>query len=808
LDKGSIGNLTGLERISVHVVRATRLNTPERLVVWGKGLFPIGIWHPGSQNTVTAATVVHAARVETAQAARDMQSLESPMTVNDTVAVPALGPLLVPGAVPRGRKSRGLGRPGTFTIRASTTGETQQCVENLVLGRVSGQKLPGFAPRLGAQALGDARRTTRDLVDSPIRMHRCVHQRKALRPERARDGHRTPAQPLDPIVRIRRFEKVRNGVQGRGLTQPSGDSEQVQLVVPEHVVTTSRRNQLSHPAQRAQVVRSPVHHIAHDPEFEGGSKRRLDAAEQRLQLVGTTLHVPDENGLKHGRWIAARPIPRGAQWTLDGIPRRLHCPDRPRAAHPDGPSHHVGGRLARRIILCDGADSARMWARIGAGDDEELTWVPRDKDGRARPPGFHSLPGGLGAEGIGKLSAGPGDEFAVVSEDGPFIRNAVGLIEAASPGIPILVLSDRVDAEELPDHPCLLRAGLRTLIRDDVDQEFSHLANLRRVVELRALIAPREKLGILLQPNPDPDGIACGYALRALLGRKSPTAPLISFGEVKRPENRAMMEVLGLEVRTITPEEFDEFDGLALVDVQPTVFGESPPARVRSVDVVIDHHPERSGYDAVIRDIRPSYGATATILTEYIRACDLDLRPRLATALVYGIKSDTQLLGRETSPGDMSAFAYLHAFHSPALLRRIERPALPGDGLKALGRALASTSVKDGIHLLVLGRVREDVIPQVADMGLQAEGAEWAIAAGIVGPDLVFSVRNVGYVRAAGEVVRAVVEDLGAGGGHRSMAKGIIPVKAFRKVYGSATRETIRDALHTAFVQAIHGDEE
>ena len=326
-----------------------------------------------------------------------------------------------------------------------------------------------------------------------------------------------------------------------------------------------------------------------------------------------------------------------------------------------------------------------------------------------------------------------------------------------------------------------------------------------RVVQLRELIAPREKLGILLQPDPDPDGIACGYALRALLGRKSPTAPLISFGEVKRPENRALVEVLGLEVRTIAPEELDEFDGLALVDVQPTVFGENPPARVRSVDVVIDHHPERSGYDAVLRDIRPRYGATATLLTEYIRACNLDLRPRLATALVYGIKSDTQLRGRETSPRDIAAFAYLHAFHSPALLRRIERPALPGDGLKALGRALASTSVEDGIHLLVLGRVREDVIPQVADMGLQAEGAEWAIAAGIVGPDLVFSVRNVGYVRAAGEV------RLGHGScahrGHRSMAKGIIPVKAFREVYGSATRDKIRDALHTAFVQAIHGEE-
>ena len=71
--------------------------------------------------------------------------------------------------------------------------------------------------------------------------------------------------------------------------------------------------------------------------------------------------------------------------------------------------------------------------------------------------------------------------------------------------------------------------------------------------------------------------------------------------------------------------------------------------------------------------------------------------------------------------------------------------------------------------------------------------------------DLSILVRNVGYVRAAGDVVRAVVEGLGVGGGHRSMAKGIIPLKAFRKVYGSAAREKIRAALHAAFVKAIQG---
>jgi nanoRNase/pAp phosphatase (c-di-AMP/oligoRNAs hydrolase) len=208
----------------------------------------------------------------------------------------------------------------------------------------------------------------------------------------------------------------------------------------------------------------------------------------------------------------------------------------------------------------------------------------------------------------------------------------------------------------------------------------------------------------------------------------------------------------------------------------------------------------------VIRDIRPSYGATATILAEYMRAAGMELRPRLATALAYGIKSDTQLLGRETSRADMTAFAYLHSVQSPALLRRIERPALPTDALRALGRALSQTEVVEGVHVLVLGRVREDVIPQVADLGMQAEGAEWAVAAGIVKTDLVFSVRNVGYVRAAGEVVRAVVEGLGVGGGHRSMAKGIIPLKAFRETYGSATRSRIQSVLRDAFAKAINGD--
>ena len=227
----------------------------------------------------------------------------------------------------------------------------------------------------------------------------------------------------------------------------------------------------------------------------------------------------------------------------------------------------AGDRVERRIIICDGAESARLWSRIGTDESEELTWVPREDEARARPAGFKILQGGLDEDAIAKLDIDEDDEFALVSDDGPWTRLAVREIRNVDGDASILVLSDSLTEDDLPDHPSLRRTGWKTLIRDDIDEEFDHLANLQRVVRIRELLAPCERIGILVQPDPDPDGIASAYALRALLGRKRTTAPLISFGDVQRPENRALCEAIGIEVRVITPDEISEFDGLFLVDV-------------------------------------------------------------------------------------------------------------------------------------------------------------------------------------------------------------------------------------------------
>ena len=168
----------------------------------------------------------------------------------------------------------------------------------------------------------------------------------------------------------------------------------------------------------------------------------------------------------------------------------------------------TGGRVGRRIIICDGAESARLWSRIGVGTQEELTWVPREEEARARPPGFKILQGGLSEEAIAKLEPTPADDYALVSDDGPWTRLAVREIRKVHVDAAILVLSDSLTEEDLPDHPALRRTGWKTLIRDDIDEEFDHLANLQRVVKIRELLSSREKVGILVQPDPDPDGIA------------------------------------------------------------------------------------------------------------------------------------------------------------------------------------------------------------------------------------------------------------------------------------------------------------
>ncbi len=314
----------------------------------------------------------------------------------------------------------------------------------------------------------------------------------------------------------------------------------------------------------------------------------------------------------------------------------------------------------------------------------------------------------------------------------------------------------------------------RKLCSTTLQTELEKARTRRSLTAIRTLFRGAEKILLLVQDDPDPDGIASALALRALLGRNRLTAVIGSFGEIKRPENLAMTRLLDIHVERLAREDLPAFDRVALLDVQPFHSPEIPT----QVDLVIDHHPKRTNYSAKVRDIRPRYGATSTMMFEYLTAAGVTISQRLATALLYGIKTDTQLLGRHTTPMDVAAFSELYLQGNPGLLRRIDRPQFPRRDLPALSQALQSANIIDDMVFAYLGPLtREDVIPYIADFCLEGEGSEWSIVSGLSEGKLIVSVRNFGTGRSAGEVMKAGFECYGSAGGHKTMAKAVIPLE-------------------------------
>jgi nanoRNase/pAp phosphatase (c-di-AMP/oligoRNAs hydrolase) len=328
----------------------------------------------------------------------------------------------------------------------------------------------------------------------------------------------------------------------------------------------------------------------------------------------------------------------------------------------------------------------------------------------------------------------------------------------------------------------------------------------QKIRDLRKLVNDDDRIAIVLQDDPDPDAMSSAIALRVLLGRNKQTTPIFAFKPVTRPENRTMTHLLEIEIAPAVREELATYDKIAMVDVEPPYFGD----RLPRADIVIDHHP---GYEtglAPYEDIRVDYGATATIMTEYLVTAEERISERLATALLYGIRSDTLALSRRTTEADLRAFTHLYPLANYSLLRQIDRPELPLSFARMLSRAMDRLEMRDGMAVLHLGVVeRDDIVVQMADFCLQFEGVEWVAVSGKLATNLVVAVRNHGIGRAnAGEAVKRMFGEIGNAGGHRNMAKAVVPLRKWRQREGSSRDRFIESRIRELLATAIFGQDE
>jgi nanoRNase/pAp phosphatase (c-di-AMP/oligoRNAs hydrolase) len=282
----------------------------------------------------------------------------------------------------------------------------------------------------------------------------------------------------------------------------------------------------------------------------------------------------------------------------------------------------------------------------------------------------------------------------------------------------------------------------------------------------------RKTVLVYMHDNPDPDALAAAMGLGTLFEHElGATVTLAHGGIVGRAQNRAMVDTLKVTLMPVEHLDPDGFDVVAMVDSQPETGNNSLPLDHR-IDVVIDHHPLRPGSArAPWCDVRSDFGATSTIVFEYLRARGVPLEAKLATAFFFALRTETRDLGRESTDAERVAYLALVTLVDHGLLYRMSHPKVPCAHFAALDRALRSAQVFGDIVAVNLGTLRyPDLVAEIADLLLSYDSARMVLCVGEYEKSAYLSLRTEADNARAGAIMRHIVGHDGAAGGHGTMA--------------------------------------
>jgi len=298
---------------------------------------------------------------------------------------------------------------------------------------------------------------------------------------------------------------------------------------------------------------------------------------------------------------------------------------------------------------------------------------------------------------------------------------------------------------------------------------------------------------VLVLLNADPDAIASAMAIKRLLWRKVSSISLASINVINRPDNLAMIRLLDVNIKHIDDLDINRFNRFVVVDSQPD--HNEAFSRIKA-DVVIDHHPD-TNIKAPFCDIRPQYGATASMMTEYLRAAGIKPSAKLATGLFHAIKTDTNNFQRKTLAEDLKAFQFLFRYANVYLARKIEQADLRMEYLKYFNTALKTYRFRRGRMYAHLGTVdTPDLIVIIADFFLRIDRVGWSIVSGICDGKLVLILRSDGIRKNAGNLAERCFGHMGFAGGHKNAARAEIPLERIEKTDVANDRKMLAWLIH------------
>ena len=153
----------------------------------------------------------------------------------------------------------------------------------------------------------------------------------------------------------------------------------------------------------------------------------------------------------------------------------------------------------------------------------------------------------------------------------------------------------------------------------------------------------REHVYIQTHNFPDPDAIASAYGLQRLLAARGLRSTICYKGKIDRYSTGKLVEIIGIELLNVDELEnvLSDEDEVILVDSQK---GNSNIIDITGDEIIcVDHHPCNDMFEYRFKDIRPEVGACATMIAQYFYENHVPVDQKIATALTYGIRIDTNL---------------------------------------------------------------------------------------------------------------------------------------------------------------------
>jgi len=299
-------------------------------------------------------------------------------------------------------------------------------------------------------------------------------------------------------------------------------------------------------------------------------------------------------------------------------------------------------------------------------------------------------------------------------------------------------------------------------------------ASIEKCKRLLQVVNPDDILGIMI--DADPDAMASALALKRFLWRKVRKTEIYHLNVIQRTDNLAFIKLLKIDQQHIKSIKRKEITKWAIVDSQPE---HHEQFKDQQFDIIIDHHPVNPLSRASFVDIKEDYGANSTIMTEYLRAAGIKPSPKLATALFYGIKSDTDNFLRASLLNDLNAFRYLYKFTNMNIIKKIEFSEITKKTLSSYQFAIDRLTFIKDIAFVHMEEVRNpDELVLIADFFMKLAEATWSIVSGIYDKKLIIILRNAGFQANAGKIAQKLFGNLGgSAGGHRSAARAEIPLE-------------------------------